>query len=182
MRPSRVDPCENPEVAAYFDLSTANERLAELRPLLTALREDRDTIARAQQRLERLRGDGKATGAERAAREAVPGGDPAGEATPVEPPTGAAARGDAAALAVEGIVQREQRELVAAVRRMEAAVRQIDAWGITLRDIGSGLVDFPALANGRPIWLCWRLGEGDIAWWHELETGIAGRKPLIDLE
>ena len=65
---------------------------------------------------------------------------------------------------------------------MEAAVRQIDAWGVTLRDIGAGLVDFPALANGRPIWLCWRLGEADIAWWHELEAGVAGRRPLIDLE
>lgn len=68
------------------------------------------------------------------------------------------------------------------VRRMESSVRQIDAWGITLRDIGSGLVDFPALANGRPIWLCWKLGEDDIGWWHELDAGIAGRKPLIELE
>ena len=73
-------------------------------------------------------------------------------------------------------------ELTLVVRRMAAAVRQIDAWGITLRDISAGLVDFPALANGRPIWLCWRLGEADIAWWHELEAGVAGRKPLIDLE
>ena len=72
-------------------------------------------------------------------------------------------------------------ELAAIVRRMEAAVRQIDAWNITLRDIGTGLVDFPALANGRPIWLCWRLGEEDIAWWHELDSGIAGRRPLIEL-
>ena len=65
---------------------------------------------------------------------------------------------------------------------MEAAVRRIDDWGIALRDIGSGLVDFPALANGRPIWLCWKLGEGDIAWWHELQAGVAGRRPLIELE
>ena len=68
------------------------------------------------------------------------------------------------------------------VRRMEQTVRQIDAWGVTLRDIGTGLVDLPALANGRPIWLCWKLGEDDIAWWHELDAGIAGRKPLIELE
>jgi hypothetical protein len=65
---------------------------------------------------------------------------------------------------------------------MTGTVRQIDAWGIMLRDIGTGLVDFPALASGRPIWLCWRLGEADIAWWHELEAGVAGRRPLIDLE
>ena len=65
---------------------------------------------------------------------------------------------------------------------MEAAVTQIDTWGVTLRDIKTGLVDFPALANGRPIWLCWKLGEDDIAWWHELDTGIAGRKSLMELE
>ena len=68
------------------------------------------------------------------------------------------------------------------VRRMQRAVGQIEAWGITLRDIETGLVDFPALANGRPIWLCWRLGEGAIDWWHEMDEGFAGRRPLITLE
>lgn len=80
------------------------------------------------------------------------------------------------------LIAREQAAMTATVRSMERAVRQIDAWGVTLRDIGSGLVDLPALANGRPIWLCWRLGEGEIGWWHELDAGIAGRKPLIELE
>lgn len=68
------------------------------------------------------------------------------------------------------------------VRRMEATVARIDEWGITLRDIETGLVDFPALASGRQIWLCWRLGEPAVAWWHELTTGVAGRRPLIDLD
>ena len=67
------------------------------------------------------------------------------------------------------------------VRSMERAVAQIDAWSVTLRDIQSGLVDFPALVSGRQVWLCWRLGEGEIAWWHELSTGIAGRRALADL-
>ena len=67
------------------------------------------------------------------------------------------------------------------VRRMKDAVEQIDGWDITLRDIESGLVDFPALASGRQIWLCWRLGEAEIGWWHELETGFSARKPLVDL-
>jgi hypothetical protein len=68
------------------------------------------------------------------------------------------------------------------VRRMEATVARIDEWSITLRDIETGLVDFPALASGRQIWLCWRLGEPAVAWWHELTTGVAGRRPLIDLD
>jgi hypothetical protein len=68
------------------------------------------------------------------------------------------------------------------VGRMQAAVAQIDLWGVTLRDIGSGLIDFPALANGRPIWLCWRLGEGgEIGWWHEANEGFDSRQPLSEL-
>ncbi len=67
------------------------------------------------------------------------------------------------------------------VHRMQRAVNQIDEWGVTLRDISSGLIDFPALATGRPIWLCWRLGEGNVEWWHETSTGFGGRQPLADL-
>lgn len=67
------------------------------------------------------------------------------------------------------------------VDQMQASVARIDGWGITLRDIDSGMIDFPALVSGRQVWLCWQLGEGPIAWWHELEDGFAGRRPLIDL-
>ena len=77
---------------------------------------------------------------------------------------------------------RHRERIGATIREMETAVRTIDEWGITLRDIGTGLVDFPALVNGRPVWLCWKLGEDDIAWWHEMDAGIDGRKPLIELE
>jgi hypothetical protein len=66
--------------------------------------------------------------------------------------------------------------------RMRSAVGQLVEWGVELRDIGTGLIDFPALANGRPIWLCWRLGEPEeIRWWHELDTGFGGRQPLAEL-
>jgi len=67
------------------------------------------------------------------------------------------------------------------VDQMQAAVAKIDAWGITLRDIDTGLIDFPALASGRQVWLCWRLGEGPVEWWHELDAGFSGRRPLIEL-
>jgi hypothetical protein len=67
------------------------------------------------------------------------------------------------------------------IDQMTAAVARIDALGITLRDIERGLIDFPALVNGRQIWLCWQLGEGEVDRWHELETGFAGRRPLIEL-
>ena len=75
-------------------------------------------------------------------------------------------------------IEDEIREVV---RRMQSTVQQVDDWGVTLRDISTGLIDFPALANGRPIWLCWRLGEDDIGWWHEINTGFDSRQPLSEL-
>jgi hypothetical protein len=81
----------------------------------------------------------------------------------------------------EQMATREQ-ELRELVRDMQHGVAQLDVWGITLRDIGSGLIDFPALANGRPIWLCWRLGDGErIDWWHEANEGFDSRQPLSEL-
>lgn len=80
----------------------------------------------------------------------------------------------------EQLAEMEQ-EVRQIVRRMQDAVNQIDEWGVTLRDIQTGLIDFPALANGRPIWLCWRLGEDDIAFWHETNVGFDGRQPLSEL-
>jgi len=67
------------------------------------------------------------------------------------------------------------------IDQMQAGVVRIDGWKVCLRDIETGLVDFPALVSGRQVWLCWRLGEADVAWWHELEAGVAGRQPLIEL-
>jgi hypothetical protein len=67
------------------------------------------------------------------------------------------------------------------IDQMSAAVARIDTLGITLRDIERGLIDFPALASGRQVWLCWQLGETGVAHWHELETGFGSRRPLIEL-
>ena len=80
----------------------------------------------------------------------------------------------------QDLEQREAR-LRDLVSRMERSVAQIVAWDVTLRDIETGLVDFPALVNGRQVCLCWRLGEAAVEWWHELDLGFAGRKPLIEL-
>jgi hypothetical protein len=61
------------------------------------------------------------------------------------------------------------------VRRLLETIEQA---GIVLRDIDRGLVDFPAMLDGREIYLCWELGEDEVAFWHELETGYGGREPL----
>lgn len=76
---------------------------------------------------------------------------------------------------------RREAQIREIVRRMQQAVAQVDGWGISLRDIGTGLVDFPALANGRPIWLCWKLGEEQVNWWHDVDQGFDSRLPLTEL-
>ena len=51
---------------------------------------------------------------------------------------------------------------------------------IVLRDLDRGLVDFPALRDGREVYLCWEEGEPEIGFWHDPDTGFAGRRPLDD--
>ena len=78
--------------------------------------------------------------------------------------------------------QEREGELVGIADRMRDVVARLEAWDVQLRDIETGLIDFPALASGRPIWLCWRLGEEGIGWWHDINVGFSGRRPLIELE
>lgn len=61
------------------------------------------------------------------------------------------------------------------VRRL---LETIERAGIVLRDIDRGLVDFPALLDGREVYLCWELGEEDVAYWHDMDAGYGGREPL----
>jgi hypothetical protein len=60
-------------------------------------------------------------------------------------------------------------------------IGELEAEGIVLRDLRTGLVDFPARAsNGRGYWLCWLPGEPRVEWWHWPEDGFAGRTPLSE--
>ena len=61
---------------------------------------------------------------------------------------------------------------------LRAEVEAIAAEGIILRDPETGLVDFPSEREGQPVFLCWRLGEPSVRFWHPVDTGIASRKPL----
>ena len=61
------------------------------------------------------------------------------------------------------------------VRRVLEAIEQA---GIVLRDIDRGLVDFPAVIDGREVYLCWELGEEDVAYRHDMDAGYGGRQPL----
>jgi hypothetical protein len=62
--------------------------------------------------------------------------------------------------------------------RYRALVQRVLDMGIELKDPTTGLVDFPSLRDGRVVYLCWRLGESSIEYWHDLEAGFAGRQPL----
>lgn len=61
------------------------------------------------------------------------------------------------------------------VRRLLGALEQS---GIVIRDIDRGLLDFPAVMDGREVYLCWEFGEDDVAHWHDLTSGFGGRRPL----
>lgn len=64
--------------------------------------------------------------------------------------------------------------------KLDALVHQIQDLGVLIKDINLGLLDFPALKDGREVYLCWQYGEGEIAFWHEVEAGFAGRQPIED--
>jgi hypothetical protein len=68
-------------------------------------------------------------------------------------------------------VERASRDLV-------AAVDEIQELGVLIKDLDRGLVDFPCVHRGREILLCWELGEEEVAYWHGVEEGYAGRRPL----
>jgi hypothetical protein len=72
----------------------------------------------------------------------------------------------------------EGKQVGVAFLEVRGLLETIEQSGIVLRDIDRGLVDFPALMDGREIYLCWELGEDDVDYWHELETGFGGREPL----
>jgi hypothetical protein len=61
---------------------------------------------------------------------------------------------------------------------LEGCFNELTELGVEVKDIDEGLVDFPALRHGETVLLCWRLGEDDIGYWHTLEDGFAGRRPL----
>ena len=60
------------------------------------------------------------------------------------------------------------------------ALRELQAREVVLRDLDRGLVDFPALREGREVYLCWEEGEEEVGFWHEPDAGHAGRRPLDD--
>ena len=87
------------------------------------------------------------------------------------------AAGPGAALTAARLVELD-REIQRIGRELEAFERELRALGIQLKDPRIGLVDFPSNLDGRRVLLCWHLGEASVQFWHDENTGFAGRQPL----
>jgi hypothetical protein len=72
----------------------------------------------------------------------------------------------------------KRRQAEALVDEINTRLARINAMGVELKDVEQGLLDFPSEREGRTVYLCWKMGEERIEWWHELDTGFAGRQPL----
>lgn len=75
---------------------------------------------------------------------------------------------------------RIEGEIGQLVARIQQGIRTITAYGVEVKNIEIGLIDFPALRNGEVVYLCYRLDEPGIIAWHPIETGFAGRKPIAE--
>ena len=148
----------------FYDIDGANAAIPELDGILSVLAEQRAELVRLRDDvIERGGGEGVSGG--RGERRS------GGEADD-DRDAGAATADDLrlTRLRMQGLID-----------QMAAGVARIDAMGLTLRDIEHGLVDFPALVAGRQIWLCWQRGEDHVGWWHDLDSGFGGRRPLDEL-
>jgi hypothetical protein len=66
----------------------------------------------------------------------------------------------------------------AARHHLELVLLRLTQMGAEVKDVGQGLVDFRGLVGDRPAYLCWKEGEADVGYWHPLDEGFAGRRPL----
>ncbi len=69
-------------------------------------------------------------------------------------------------------------DMVQDFERLDSLVHRIQETEVLIKDINLGLLDFLALKDGREVYLCWQYGEGEIAFWHEIAAGFAGRQPI----
>jgi len=75
-------------------------------------------------------------------------------------------------------VARNRTEGEAQVQRAKEVLAEMDSIGVQVKDLDTGLLDFPCRVDGELVLLCWRRGESRIEYWHTLEAGFRGRQPL----
>jgi hypothetical protein len=142
----------------YFTLAAANDQLRLLRELFERVMQLRAQLKTLYQRLEN---------AGHAPREEhLRGHSPGAPATRSEVP---------------GDVQRDLVLFRGLVETLREQVDEIQGTGCIIKDIEVGLVDWYALHHGREVLLCWKYGEPEVGWWHDLDAGFAGRRPVSEL-
>jgi len=78
-------------------------------------------------------------------------------------------------------LEQMQADIQADVERLNGFAQELIDLGIELKDPNIGLIDFPTLVDGREAYLCWKLGEPEVGFWHELTAGVQGRQSVDDL-
>jgi hypothetical protein len=73
---------------------------------------------------------------------------------------------------------KKKQELNAAVSNYYKAIEQLEATGVVIKDVEQGLLDFPSKRFDEEVWLCWKIEESEIKFWHAKDEGFTGRKPL----
>lgn len=63
--------------------------------------------------------------------------------------------------------------------RLQELVKELHELGCFFKGFGEGLVDWYSYYAGRPVFLCWKLGEPEVGWWHQVDAGFAGRQPIL---
>lgn len=142
----------------YYSIEEANAALPELRRLFSRIFQVRPQLATSYHKLD--------------AAGHTPGrGDFEGEDDE---------RIDANALDPD--LLREYGRFRALAETLRSDIGHVEAHGCSIKDLSSGLVDWLALSGDRPVLLCWRFGEDEVAFFHELDAGFAGRRPVDELE
>jgi hypothetical protein len=88
----------------------------------------------------------------------------------------AAMAGGVAVNVQQALEARSRRD--ASAQQLKLTIEEMQQTGCVVKDLDTGLLDFPCLYRGREVYLCWRLGEHGISHWHGIDEGFAGRKPV----
>jgi len=75
---------------------------------------------------------------------------------------------------------REDSEIAKLIGQVKGWVDEINTYGCTCKGVEQGLIDFPCMLGSEVVFLCWQIGEPNVSFWHRIEDGFAGRKPLLD--
>jgi hypothetical protein len=143
----------------YFSLDEVNEQLGLLRDLFERVMQLRAQLKTLYHRLEN-----------------------AGHPPREEHLRGSATVTTPGATEVPADVHRDLVLFRGLVETLREQVDEIQETGCIIKDIEIGLVDWPALHQGREVLLCWKYGERQVDWWHEVDAGFAGRRPVSELD